>query len=529
MGYEAIVVGGGVAGLTAAAYLARAGHSVLLLEKGDQVGGLVRTFRRNGIVYDGGIRAIEDSGIVRPMLRQLGLDVEFLPSPVALGVEDQILHVQDESCLVAYERMLSGLFPEEAQAIARILAGVRRVMDLMDVLYGIENPAMHDLAQDRAYLRDVLVPWLPRFLLGMARMSEFRVPVEDWLRRYTRNQGLIDVIAQHFMRGTPAFFALSYFSLYLDYAYPRGGTAQLVEALAGSITDRGGEIALDAEVVTVDPERRTVRTAAGDRHRYGALVWAADLNALYDAIDIDALTSPRQRRAVMRRRDELRATAGGDSVLSLFLGTRLEPDYFAQRASAHFFYTASRTGQSAAGPWPLGQPRAAIEGWLDAFLPLTTYEISCPALRDPALAPPGQTGLIISVLFDHDLVSEIEAQGWYEAFKECVAEGIVAVLDGSVFPGLAERVIDSTVSTPLTLERLTGNTGGAITGWAFTGAKMPAESRMMQVSRSVRTPLPGIWQAGQWTYSPSGLPIAILTGKLAADAAGKRLHKKSRS
>ncbi|HPG86886.1 MAG TPA: hypothetical protein PLQ29_09325 [Spirochaetales bacterium] len=42
--------------------------------------------------------------------------------------------------------------------------------------------------------------------------------------------------------------------------------------------------------------------------------------------------------------------------------------------------------------------------------------------------------------------------------------------------------------------------------------------------RSIRTPIPGVYQAGQWTFSPSGLPISILTGKLAADAVVKDLR-----
>jgi hypothetical protein len=37
--------------------------------------------------------------------------------------------------------------------------------------------------------------------------------------------------------------------------------------------------------------------------------------------------------------------------------------------------------------------------------------------------------------------------------------------------------------------------------------------------------VPGILQAGQWTFSPSGLPTAILTGKLAADAAQAALKR----
>lgn len=53
MKYDAAVVGGGMAGLTAAAYLVRSGLSVILFEKDLEVGGLVRTFNRGGFVFDG--------------------------------------------------------------------------------------------------------------------------------------------------------------------------------------------------------------------------------------------------------------------------------------------------------------------------------------------------------------------------------------------------------------------------------------------------------------------------------------------
>ena len=62
-----------MAGLTAAAYPAKAGLKVLLCEKEKHTGGLVNSFEYKGFVFDGGIRAIEDSGIVNSMLRQLGL------------------------------------------------------------------------------------------------------------------------------------------------------------------------------------------------------------------------------------------------------------------------------------------------------------------------------------------------------------------------------------------------------------------------------------------------------------------------
>ena len=84
MKYDSVVVGGGIAGLTAAAYLARAGKSVILFERQSKVGGLVQTFDRNGIYFDGGLRSIENSGIVFPMLKQLGIDIEFTKSNIII-------------------------------------------------------------------------------------------------------------------------------------------------------------------------------------------------------------------------------------------------------------------------------------------------------------------------------------------------------------------------------------------------------------------------------------------------------------
>ena len=75
MTFDAIIVGAGMAGLTAAAFLARAGKSVLLCEKENNCGGLVNSFERDGFIYDGGIRAMENSGVLFPMLRSLGLEI----------------------------------------------------------------------------------------------------------------------------------------------------------------------------------------------------------------------------------------------------------------------------------------------------------------------------------------------------------------------------------------------------------------------------------------------------------------------
>jgi hypothetical protein len=62
-----------MAGLTSCAFAARAGYRVVLCDKDAVLGGLVNSFERNDFTWDAGIRAIEDSGIIFPMLMSPGI------------------------------------------------------------------------------------------------------------------------------------------------------------------------------------------------------------------------------------------------------------------------------------------------------------------------------------------------------------------------------------------------------------------------------------------------------------------------
>ena len=107
-----------MAGLTAAAYTSRARLKVLLCEKEEKTGGLVNSFEQKGFVFDGGIRAIENSGIVAPMLRQLGLQVDFLPSPVSIGIGKDVVRIDSKDSLGAYGGLLEKHFPDNKSDIA---------------------------------------------------------------------------------------------------------------------------------------------------------------------------------------------------------------------------------------------------------------------------------------------------------------------------------------------------------------------------------------------------------------------------
>jgi phytoene dehydrogenase-like protein len=272
----------------------------------------------------------------------------------------------------------------------------------------------------------------------------------------------------------------------------------------------------------------------GNRYEYRKLVWAADLKTLYHSINLAALTDAEAVGKIQARKAAISTKSGNDSVFTLYLAVNLDRAYFANISNPHFFYTPSTSGLSNCKIDELLDPdqhdsrrfirdQQKITAWLKRFLELNTFEISCPVLRDEQLAPVGKTGLIVSMLFDYSLAKHIQAMGWYDEFRELMTTDMIDVLDSSIYPGLKAAVIDSFTSTPLTIERITGNSDGAITGWAFTNDFIPAVNQLIKVASSVLTPIPDTYQAGQWTYSPSGLPISVLTGKLAADRVLKDL------
>jgi len=535
--HDLVVVGGGMAGLTASAFAARAGHSVLLCDKEATLGGLIRSFERDGFTWDAGIRALEDSGIILPMLESLGISLEFVRSPVSLGIEDRVIPVESPESVAKYQALLEHFFPDSSSDVARIIKVIKRVMKHMAVLYGVENPAFKDLAHDRDYVFKKLLPWLGRFLLTIGKINRMAMPVEEYLETLSSSRPLIDIIGQHFFKKTPAFFALSYFSLYLDYVYPVGGTGLLPRAMEAYCVAKGVQIKKQTCITAVDPEGHTVTDQTGAVYRYRKLVWAADLKSLYRAVDIDALREGTARKKARERAATLEAASGGDSVFTLYLAVDIEPAWFAAKSNGHFFYTPSRKGVgrgihaeleailATASSDGETRFRQKAEEWIKRYIGSTTFEISIPVLKDAALAPAGKTGLIISVLFDYALCDAARARGWYEGLKTLAEECLIGNLDATVYPGLRDATRDRFSYTPLSIARIIGSSEGAITGWAFTSPTMPAVNRMQNVSRSVLTALPDVYQAGQWSYSPSGLPIAILTGKLAVDKAAKSLQK----
>ena len=529
--FDTIIVGGGIAGLTSAAYLSREKQKVLLIEKNRECGGLVNSLIRNGFHFDAGVRALEDAGIIFPMLKDLDIAIEAVKSPVSLGIEKDIINIENLDSLLKYRELLVKLYPESHVETDEVIRNIRKIMKHMDVLYGIENPVFKDLKHDRAFIFKKLLPWLPKFIFTVGKINRMNMPVEDYLAKIVKNISLRDIISQHFFKNTPAFFAMSYFSLYLDYFYPKGGVGKLADVLKDKVIECGGEIKTETKVVDVKSDLCQVTDQENITYEYDNLIWAADLKTLYKIAKTEYL-SQEIKANFEYSKNRILKNRGGDSVFSLFIGVDEPPESFRKVAHGHFFYTPLKKGLGETHRKELDSllgnfeklEKEQILTWLDKFTRLNTYEISIPVLKDPDLAPSGKTGITISLLAEYDLFEKIRQAGWLDDFVLEFENRILSVISDSVYPMIKDKIVSRFSFTPLSIENRIGSSEGAITGWSFQ-KEMPVINKIQISDRSVLTPIPSIFQAGQWAYSPAGVPMSILTGKLAADKVLKRTKK----
>lgn len=527
---QIIIVGAGISGLTAATSLAIKKHQVLVLEKNNTCGGLVNSFKRNGFLFDGGIRAVENAGMVKPMLEELKIDLPLLKSKVSLGIEDKIFSTATEESLSKYEKILKELYPNSIKDVERVIKVIAKFDVYMQVLFGNNSPFFKDGKRNLKYYFTTFPIWLIKFLITGIAIVKMQMPMEKFLNKIIKDDSLRDIISQHFFKQTPAFFAMSYFSLYPDYYYPKGGVGSIPEALSKRLLELGSKIETNTEIVKLDAFNKQLTDDKGNEYTYEKLIWCADMKTLYNMISPQGFPIKIQNK-IKDEKDSILASKGAESVFTIFLAIDLPPEYFRSISESHFFYTPSKEGlkethlsklTNILANWE-SLNRETFYSWLRDFCYLNTYEISIPVLTDRDAAPNGKTGLIASFLFDYELTKRIKKDGWYNEFESKIQEFMIDSLANSVYSKLKDNIIFSFTASPLSIANKVGCSEGAIVGWSFE-QKVPISAGMLNMKKAVLTSVPDLYRAGQWTVSPAGLPTCIMTAKMASDLVHKEIN-----
>jgi len=502
---QIVIVGAGLAGLISAAYLSREGYSVLLLEKNDKCGGLINSFSHEGFVFDTGARSLENAGVIKPMLKALEIEMSLLKSPVSLGIGSDILSMSGPEDKNNYKTLLIKDFPENQSEINKIFKVIDKITKSMGVIYGFDNPIFKkDFTHDKEYLLHEMLPWFGKFVLAVMHMNRMNKPINKFLEQYTSNKSLIDIISQHFFKETPTFFALGYFYVYQEYLYPKGGTGKLTQKLTEKIIENGVQIKTGIEITSVTPERKVVTDTTGKEYPYSKLIWGSDLKEFYSILDLSKLDK-KTIQNTEKQKAKVISSRGGDSAFSLYLGINRPLEYFSQKSNGHFFFTPDKKGLGDTNKKELNDiidnfeslSKDDILKWLEKFCRLNTYEISIPSLRDPSLSPEGKTGVIVSILFEYNLIKKVKDAGWYSEFKQQTEDLMIEVLNSSIYPELKANIVFQFSFSPLSYQKKVKTSEGGITGWTYE-RKSPVVNDLKKIPKSVKTTIPDIYQAGQW-------------------------------
>lgn len=502
---DVLVVGGGLAGLTAASYLSREGLKVTLCEQSENLGGLLSGYTYEGFYFDTGVRSLLNAGLLKPMIKELDLELSLLKSRVSLGFGEKRIEHQGEDFLENYLALLGEYFPKEKKNLKKMKKAMERVSSRMEVIYGTDNPLFVE-DKDPSYLLKELLPWLLKYKRSMKAMEKEEKEVRDYLSQYTKDKSLLDMITQHFFKGVPASFALGYFYLYGDYYYPRGGTQALVSAFEKHLEKHKVEVYRKNRITVIDAPKREALLSSGEWISYSKLIWACDEVSLYR----DVL--PRTK-AFDKRLNFLKESKTTESIFGVNMGLCMNPKELPM--SAHHFFTPNLKGLHTLEPLQ----DASIEEkkrYLKDYLERTTFELSVPDLRDESLQGEDKLSLQVSTILDYDFFKKASLEGQEEELKNYGKEVLLDILEEHFYPSIKERIESIHVVTPLSYERRTLNFKGAISGWSFDQEKIPSLTSFKEMRKATFTEIPHIFKAGQWSFSPAGIPVAILTGKLAA-------------
>lgn len=491
--WDAVVIGAGLGGLAAAARLARAGLRVLVAERHDAAGGYAGSFRRGPFTFEQSLHLLDAAGPGEPngrLLERLGVGARLdLLRPAFLRREiwpDYELLVP--APLEAYVERLAQAFPGERAGLAALAALAR---DAVGALAGADPdapPPPHAPAGEGA-----LAPLAP-----LSRATAAAV-VGAHLRE-PRLRAHLDAFARSWL-GLPleplsASHFLVVWGSYHEHggAYPRGGSAALVEALCAVIREAGGEIALSSPAERILHRRGRVLgvALAGGRVIAARAVISnvCPLVTFGELLDEDA-APPRYRRRLQR-------LERSPSCFKVWVGAAgaLEGADYDVRLAAE-------------GPHPPG-------GAIDAER--APISVVTPSALDPALVPPGRSVASISMIVAPAAYETLEAAR--PGARAAIADVLVRRAE-AVHPGLSARAEVMEVATPRTFARFTGNPGGSIYGYSPTVTQAGA-GRPDHV-----TPLGGLFLAGAWTRPGGGFTAALWSGALAARRALSWLEARS--
>lgn len=503
-GFDTIVIGSGIGGLTAAAALAKCGRRVLVLEQHFQLGGLTQTFRRREYVFATGLHYIGGVGEAPGAENQFGRMLRWLTEGrlrfASLGSPYDIVRLPGfefpiESPRAAYVERLKTAFPEETGVIDRYFTACDDTQKAILALFAAKAAPAPIAA---------LVRWFNAKRIRRALGTTTEEAVRD-----VRDVLLAAVLAARWgdygvppARSPFGIHALVTGSYFSGAYYPIGGPAQFAMALGETICAAGGELrtrATVSEIRVVGGRVCGVRLEDGEA--IAAPVVISAMGACNTIAALPGEVSPEWRR-------DIQALRSGVSYVTLYLGFRGDIRAHGATTANVWVYESDDIGRMWERPTDEDAP---------------SLFVSFPSLKDSAHQDPAHhTAEVVAICRWEPFVAWSASKAGrrpedYEATKAWISENLLAQFKRH-FPRLAPLIDFHELSTPLSQASFVLADHGAM-----YGLEMSAEHMSHRALRVV-TPVPGLLLAGQDAVSP-GIQGAFMGGFMAAASIEPRLWR----
>jgi phytoene dehydrogenase-like protein len=481
---DVVIAGAGHNSLVSAAYLARAGFEVLVVEARPVVGGNTATEELTlpGFLHDSCSTAhnlIQAS----PAIRELALEnygLEYLrPDPV--------VHIPfPDGAWLTQWRDLDRTCEEFAKFSQRDADAYRRLIEEYDAAKGAFG-AYRNNPVGRAPRPDEALDGRWRRRMVMSAWDVIRSEFEDWHSQAFMLWMSVMTVQPADRPGTgPLAYSLTYGRQQHSWTLPRGGSAALPLALARVIEERGGTIVTGKRVsglVLEEGRCAGVETDDGDRY----LARRAVVSTIHPKHLVEMAPSEAWS-------DEFRF-----GVETWRAGIALFPTHLATTEAPAFPVDGGSITPVASGVAPsvdrlLRMGADAERGLLADDDPVLL--VVCATVADPSRAPDGQHVLKVIGFQPYELADGGAAR--WDDVKEEAAELNLAQLRRFAPNLTKETILAQVVKSPVDLERMNAHNWH---GTCHGGDLAPSQSGALRFQP--RTPIPGLYQTGATTH-PGG-------------------------
>jgi phytoene dehydrogenase-like protein len=507
MKYDAIVIGGGHNGLTAAAYLARAGRKVLVLERRHVVGGAAVTeevfpgFRFSVCSYVVSLlrpEIIRDLDLPRHGLEILPLDGTFTPMPNGDHLWRVNDHAKTQREIRRHSRLDAEAYDEYGKAMVEMARFVKPILNMTP-----PDPMSLD---PRELMK---LAFLGRRFRGLADLDRYNqiqlmtMSAVDFLDQWFETDVLKATMSASGIIGTflgvrspgTAYVLLHHYMGEIDgafrsWGFARGGTGAISNAIAAAAREAGAEIRTQSPVARItikEGQASGVVLTNGDQLAADLVLSSVDPNLTFLKF-IDAKELPADFLDEVRRY-KFRGSSG-----KVNLALDALPDFSCMPGEGPHL-----RGAISISPGVDYMECAYDEAKYGDYSRRPYIDMVIPTLTDPSVAPPGKHILSCFVQYAPYKLANGTWDDQREAFGDTVIDTIAEYA-----PNLRDIILHRQVLTPLDIEREFGLTEGNIFQGELTLEQL-FFARPVPGWAQYTTPVRNLWMCGSATHPGGGI------------------------